>query len=116
MNAACASGLSGGGASVRVATAWPTRVKNSSWPAGAHRHRSRDGVPAELVKECGALAGTLTVCPARATMVSPRNVHVDKGVFAFRVAAGHEDRVGVADKPDVREALIFVGPRDGEPA
>ena len=31
-------------------------------------------MPAELVKECGALAGTLTVCPARATVVSPRNV------------------------------------------
>src|SRR5580704_2947565 len=74
INAACASGLSGGGASVRVATGWPTRVKNSSWPAGAHMHNSRDGVSEALVKECGALAGTLMVCPARATMVSPRNV------------------------------------------
>jgi hypothetical protein len=32
------------------------------------------------------------------------------------VLAGHEDCVGVADEPDVRQALIFVGPRDGEPA
>ena len=43
MNAACASGPSAGGASVRVATGWPTSVKNSSWPAGAHRHSSREG-------------------------------------------------------------------------
>ena len=93
-------------------------------------------MPAELVKECGALAGTLTVCPAehhpdlsvkdgehllevvavRRWPTARRNVHVDEGVFAFRVAASHEDRVGVADEPDVREALILVGPRDGEPA
>ena len=74
MNAACASASSGGGGSVRVATGWPTRVKNSSCPAGAHMHSNRDGCPPALVKACGALAGTLMVSPARATMVSPRNV------------------------------------------
>ena len=106
-------------------------------------HNSRDGVSEALVKECGALAGTLMVCPARATMVSPRNVtrtsgkdsehllevvpvrrrpaawrdvHVDEGVLAGGVLAGHEDCVGVADEPDVRQALIFVRPRAGEPA
>jgi hypothetical protein len=36
MNSACASELSGGGASVRVVTGWPTKTKNSSCPAGAH--------------------------------------------------------------------------------
>ena len=46
-----------------------------NWRArGAHMHSSRDGVPAALVNECGALAGTLTVSPARAVMVRPRNV------------------------------------------
>ena len=142
MNAASASGSSGGGASVRVATGWPTRVKNSSWPAGAHRHSSREGVPAALVNECGALAGTLIVSPARAVMVCPaerhphlavqdgehllevvpvrrrpaagRDVHVDQGVLAVRVLAGHQDRVRVADQPDVRQALVVVWPRDGE--
>jgi hypothetical protein len=32
MKVACASASSGGGASVRVATGWPTRVKNFSCP------------------------------------------------------------------------------------
>ena len=74
MNAACSSGLSGGGAWVRVATGWPTRVKNSSCPAGAHRQSSRDGVSVALVNACGAFAGTLIVSPWRATIVSPRKV------------------------------------------
>ena len=38
-------------------------------------HNSRDGVSEALVKECGALVGTLMVCPARATMVSPPERH-----------------------------------------
>jgi len=43
-------------------------------PAGAHMHSSRTGLSEALVNACGALAGTLMVWPARATMVSPRNV------------------------------------------
>src|ERR1700722_846219 len=74
MKAARAAASSGGGASVRVATGWPTRVKNFSCPEGAHIHSNRDGVSAALVNECGALAGTLMVSPARATSVSPRKV------------------------------------------
>src|ERR1700689_3842745 len=74
MKAACASASSGGGAWVRVATGWPTRVKNSSCPDGAHRHSNRDGVAAVLVNACGALAGTLMVSPARAISVWPRKV------------------------------------------
>src|SRR6185312_2924826 len=74
MKAACASAPSGGGACVRVATGWPTRVKNSSCPEGAHMHSNRDGLSAALVNACGALAGTLMVWPARATSVSPLKV------------------------------------------
>src|SRR6202034_2082875 len=74
MKAACALASSGGGAWVRVATGWPTRVKNSSCPDGAHRHSNRDGMAAVLVNACGALAGTLMVSPARAISVWPRKV------------------------------------------
>src|ERR1039457_5100244 len=55
MKAARAPASSGGGASVRVATGWPTRVKNSSCPEGAHMHSNRDGVSAALVNACGAV-------------------------------------------------------------
>src|SRR6266566_3621810 len=116
MNAACASASSGGGGSVLVATGWPTRVKNSSCPAGAHRHSSRTGASPALVKACGALAGTLMVWPVRWRPSARRDVHVDEGVPAGGVMAGDQDGVGVADEPDVRQALIFVWPRDGEPA
>ena len=44
MKVACAWASSGGGASVRVVTGWPTRVKNSSCPEGAHMHSNRDGL------------------------------------------------------------------------
>jgi len=37
-------------------------------------HSNRDGVSPAFVNECGALAGTLMVSPARATSVSPRKV------------------------------------------
>lgn len=77
-----------------------------------------DGFPAEPHPDLSVKDGEhlLEVVAVRRRPAALRNVHVDEGVFAFRVAAGHEDRVGVADKPDVREALILVGPRDGEPA
>src|SRR4051794_20208757 len=39
-NSASVSPSKGGGASVRVATGCPTRVKKSSCPAGAHMHSS----------------------------------------------------------------------------
>jgi hypothetical protein len=55
MKAACALASSGGGAFVRVATGWPTRVKNSSCPEGAHMHSSRDGVSVALVNACGGV-------------------------------------------------------------
>src|ERR1035441_5377558 len=48
--------------------------KNFSCPEGEHMQSSRAGWPEALVKACGALAGTLTVWPARATMCSPRKV------------------------------------------
>ena len=56
MKAAWAPAPSGGGASVLVATGWPTRVKNSSWPEGARRHSGRDGASLAFVNACGALA------------------------------------------------------------
>jgi len=41
-------------------------------------------------------------------------VHVDERVLPGGLLAGDEDRVGVTDKPDVREALVVVRPGDGE--
>ena len=144
MNAACSSGLSGGGAWVRVATGWPTRVKNSSCPAGAHKQSSRDGVSVELVNACGAFAGTLIVSPLagndrlapegdldlavedgehlfevmsmRWRPAAGRHVHIDQGVLASGVASGNEDRVRVADQPDVRQVFVLVGARNGQRA
>ena len=57
----------------RVATGTPTCAKNSSCPAGAHRHSRRRGLEA-LVKLCGALAGICRVSPARTVDFSPRKV------------------------------------------
>ena len=121
----------GGGASVRVATGWPTRVKNSSCPEGAHRQSNRDGVSAALVNVCGGvgldvdgLAGPgderlaakghldfavehgehlLEVVPVRWRPAARGHVHVDERVLSGDgVLAGDEDRVGVTDEPDVR--------------
>ena len=56
----------------------------------------------------------LEVVPVRRRPAARRDVHVDEGVPAGGVIAGDEDRVGVADEPDVRQALIFVRPGHGE--
>ena len=58
----------------------------------------------------------LEVVPVRRRPSARRNVHVDEGVPAGRVLAGDEDGVRVSDEPDVRQALIFVWPCDGDPA
>jgi hypothetical protein len=144
MNAACASLSSLGGGVVRVATGTPTCAKNSSCPAGAHRHSKRTVCFEAFVKECGAFAGMLRVSPARTVDCSPRNVasispssrvndsskscrwggraaagrnvHVDQAIPAVGVVAGEQDRVGITDEADVRKALVCVGPRDLEGA
>jgi hypothetical protein len=41
-------------------------------------------------------------------------VHVDERVLPGGFFAGDQDGVGVADQPDVRQALVGVRPRDGE--
>jgi hypothetical protein len=41
-------------------------------------------------------------------------MHVDKGVLAGGVVAGHQDRVGIPDKAEVRKMFISGGSRDGE--
>src|ERR687893_1545358 len=73
-NSACAASSNSGGASVRFPTRTPTSSKNRSCPAGEHMHKSRAGRSEALVNECGALAGTLTVSPARNVGFSPRKV------------------------------------------
>jgi hypothetical protein len=42
------------------------------------------------------------------------DVHVDKGVLAGGVIAGHQNRVRVPDKAEVREALVCVGTCHGQ--
>ena len=74
MKAAWAAASSSGGASVRVATGAPTARNIFSCPGGEQIHSRRAGRPEELVKACGALAGTWTVSPARAIVRSPRKV------------------------------------------
>src|SRR5471032_180710 len=54
-----------GGGVVRCSRLMPTALKNSSCPAGEHRHTNRAGRPVKLWNWCGALAGILTVSPAR---------------------------------------------------
>jgi len=41
-------------------------------------------------------------------------MHVDERVLSGGVLACDEDRVGVANEPDVRQALVVVRPRDSE--
>jgi hypothetical protein len=45
-----------------------------------------------------------------------RDVHVDEGVSAGGVVAGHQDRIGITDEPDVAKRLVFVGPGDRQVA
>jgi hypothetical protein len=55
----------------------------------------------------------LEVVPVRRRPAARWDVHVDERVLSGGVLAGDEDRVGVTDEPDVREALVVVRPRDG---
>jgi len=41
-------------------------------------------------------------------------MHVDECVLSRGVLAGDEDRVGVADEPDVRQGLVMIRPCNGE--
>jgi len=72
------SGLSGragfGAGVVRSVTGIPTPKKSSSCPAGEEMHSNRAGCWVALVKKCGALAGMLTLSPARMTDFLPRKV------------------------------------------
>jgi hypothetical protein len=45
---------------------------------------------------------------------SRRNMHIDEGVLASGVLAGDQNRIGVANEAQVREALIFVRTGNGE--
>jgi hypothetical protein len=74
INAFSAASSSLGGASVRDETGVPTSAKKFSCPGGEHMQSSRAGCSDAFVKTCGALAGMLTVCPARAVCLTPRNV------------------------------------------
>ena len=56
----------------------------------------------------------LEVVPVRRRPAARGHVHVDERVLTGGVLAGDEDRVGVADEPDVRQALVAVRPCDGE--
>ena len=74
MSSACAVLSAFGGRVVRVATGKPICAKNSSCPAGAQMHSSLAVCSEALMKLCGALAGMLTVSPARTIDFSPRKV------------------------------------------
>ncbi len=103
-------------------------------------HSSHAGRSETLRKACGALAGTLTVSPARATEGAPRNVtsaspsstrnisskswrcggaaarrdvHVNEGVTAGGVIAHHQYRVSVSHHREMAQVLV-VGPREQE--
>ena len=106
----------GAGGSVRVATGFLTRVKNSSWPDGAHRHSSRAGTVPAFVNECGAFTGTLIVSPARSTAVSPRKVACTSPSRTMNIfsKSWRCDRVPVTHQPDVGKALVGIRPRDRE--
>jgi hypothetical protein len=107
-----ASGLGAG--AVRLATGTPTAVKNSSCPGGEHRHNSRAGRWLLLRNACGALAGMLTVSPARTTDLMPREVHINEAVAAGGVFAREKDRVDISNYSKVGQRLIFVRSREHE--
>src|SRR6202021_1673500 len=46
--------------------------------------------------------------PVRRRATTWWHVHVDEGVLSRGVLAGDEDRVGVADEPDMRAALVMI--------
>jgi len=56
----------------------------------------------------------LEVVTMRRGAAAGRDVHVDEGVLAGGVVAGHQDRIGVADKAEVSEGFIVVGSCDGK--
>jgi hypothetical protein len=56
----------------------------------------------------------LEVVAVRRRAATRGDVHVDQRVPAVRVAAGDQDRVGVAYQTKVREALVLVGPGNGK--
>jgi hypothetical protein len=115
-------------------------MKKSSWPGGEHMHSSRAGRSEALRKTCGALAGTLTVSPARACRAADgdfdlavedgehlfevvavwrraaarRDMHVDEGVAAGGVVARQKDRVGVTHYPEVGQGRVLVRARKRE--
>jgi hypothetical protein len=79
--------------------------------AGAGNERlAAEGHPDFAVKHGEHL---LEVVPVRRRPAARWDVHVDQRVLSGGVLAGDEDRVGVTDEPDVREALVVVRPRDG---
>ena len=56
----------------------------------------------------------LEVVTMRRGAAAGRDVHVDEGVLAGGVVAGHQDRVGVADESEVGEGFVVVGSCDRE--
>jgi hypothetical protein len=50
---------------VRLSSGSPIATKNSSCPAGVHRQSTCTSRPEAFLNTCGALAGMLTVEPAR---------------------------------------------------
>jgi hypothetical protein len=58
----------------------------------------------------------LEVVAVRRGTASWRDVHVDQRVPTVGVAAGDQDRVGVAHQAQVRQAVVLVGSGDGQAA
>ncbi len=142
MNAAWVSPSRPGGGSVRDVTGTPIAMKNSSCPDGVHMHNKPCCVAcciAEAVRRVSryvdGLAGSgqevlapeaelhlafedgehlLEVVTVRRGAAPGWDMHVDEGVLAGGVSAAHQNRVGVSDEAEVREALVCVGTCHGQ--
>jgi hypothetical protein len=73
--------------------------------AGAERG---DCALVELVSRASQL---LEVMPVRRRPAARRHVHVDERVLPGGFLTCDEDRVGIADQPEVRRALVVIRPR-----
>jgi len=80
-------------------------------PGAGHERLAAEGHPDFAVKHGEHL---LEVVPVRRRPAARGHMHVDQRVLPGGVLAGDEDRVGVTDEPDMRQALVVVWPRDGE--
>ena len=58
--------------------------------------------------------GFLEVVPMRRRTAPGRNMHVDEAIATVSIGARKQNGVGIADKSDVGQAFVGIGPRDLE--